>query len=175
MFAATHRHAYMCMWTRAHTRTPSHTCSDALLLMSTHAHTYIVMPMQSHIAYLCTCTHTHTCMHTPKHMSVMYFFHVSKGMAFARLVEDHVYLEQHRELNTKQLIFAVRSSLALSLSTWLNLSRSTSLLGLRVLPKIELFASPPSKNNNMVVVPFCSSAAQIWNSPPVALRHSLQN
>ena len=102
-------------------------------------------------------THSHVHAHTQTHVSNVYFLHVSKGMAFARLVEDHVYLEQHRELNTKQLIFAVRSSLALSLSTWLNLSRYSSLLGLcALLRMIELFASPPLKENSMVVVPSAS-------------------
>ena len=42
-----------------------------------------------------------------------------------------------------------------SISTWLNLSRSMSLLGLcALLWMIESFASPSSKQNSMVVVPF---------------------
>ena len=50
-----------------------------------------------------------------------------------------------------------KSSLALLLSTWLNLFRSTSLLGLcALLQTIESFASPSSKENSMVVVPFAS-------------------
>ena len=46
----------------------------------------------------------------------------------------------NREIN-------IKSSLALPLSTWLNLSRSTSLLGLcALLRMIKFFASPSSKN-----------------------------
>ena len=43
------------------------------------------------------------------------------------------------------------------LSTWLNLSRSKSLLGLcALLRTIELFASPSSRENSMEIVPFAS-------------------
>ena len=54
--------------------------------------------------------------------------------------------------NTKHPVSAVTSSLALSLSTWLTLSKSIFLLGLcGLLPMMEPFACPPSNENSMVV------------------------
>ena len=58
---------------------------------------------------------------------------------------------------TKYLVSAIKSSLALHHSTWLNVSWSTSLLGFcALLRMIEPFASPSLKENSTVVVPFAS-------------------
>ena len=66
-----------------------------------------------------------------------------------------------------------KSSLALLLSTWLNLFRSTSLLGLCALLRMkEPFASPSSKEKQHGGRAFCISAVQVWNSLSFAHHHS---
>ena len=68
---------------------------------------------------------------------------------------------------------AIRSALTLPRSTWPNLSRFASPLGLCALFRMtELFASPPSKENTMVLVPFASLLPKFGISLPFAHRHS---
>ena len=76
---------------------------------------------------------------------------------------------QNRESNTKHHVSTIRLSLALPLNTWLTSSKYMFLLGLcALLLMVEPFASLPSKENSMVVMP-CFSAVQTWNSLPFDL------
>ena len=80
---------------------------------------------------------------------------------------------KNRELNTKQIASAIKSSLAQPLSTWLNLFRCTSLLGLcTLLWMIKTFCIPFFKRKQHGGRAFCISAVQIWNSLPFAFHHS---
>ena len=62
--------------------------------------------------------------------------------------------EQRIKYKTSCLCYQI--IMALPFSTWLTLSKSVPLLGLCVLPMMQLFASPPSKENKRVARPSVS-------------------